>query len=285
MTFDGTSVTLAGRLINSYTSLASSPAKVFTGTWFTGGTSTTTKPHFLIEPSGATSTAWSTSGTGLGVNAASGFAGRLLDLQVNGTSRTIVQGDGKFFIGATSGTAWGELANIAGRLLVSDGSQAIGLSSAAVFINGSTNNFQNGQYAYVDTSNNFSIVARISNADTEGLRITNDRVIAYNQPAPTSKSTAATLTIAELKTRIVQYTGSANTLTLPTGTLMEGGFSGIYTNMTFEWSVINTGSGTCTIGAGTDHTIVGGGTVAAGASGRFASRRTAANTFVTYRLS
>jgi hypothetical protein len=85
MTFDGTSVTLAGRLINSYTSLASSPAKVFTGTWFTGGTSTTTKPHFLIEPSGATSTAWSTSGTGLGVNAASGFAGNLLDLQVNGT--------------------------------------------------------------------------------------------------------------------------------------------------------------------------------------------------------
>jgi len=85
MTFDGTSVTLAGRLINSYTSVASSPAKVFTGTWFTGGTSTTTKPHFLIEPAGATSTAWSTSGTGLGINAASGFAGNLLDLQVNGT--------------------------------------------------------------------------------------------------------------------------------------------------------------------------------------------------------
>lgn len=94
MTFDGTSVTLAGRLINSYTSLASSPAKVFTGTWFTGGTSTTTKPHLLIEPSGATSTAWSTSGTGLGVNAASGFAGNLLDLQVNGTSQANVTSTG-----------------------------------------------------------------------------------------------------------------------------------------------------------------------------------------------
>ena len=94
MTFDGTSVTLAGRLINSYTSLASSPAKVFTGTWFTGGTATTTKPHFLIEPSGATSTAWSTSGTGLGVNAASGFAGNLLDLQVNGTSQARIASNG-----------------------------------------------------------------------------------------------------------------------------------------------------------------------------------------------
>jgi hypothetical protein len=94
MTFDGTSVTLAGRLINSYTSLASSPAKVFTGTWFTGGTATTTKPHFLIEPTGTTSTAWSTSGTGFGVNAASGFAGNLLDLQVNGTSQCRFTKDG-----------------------------------------------------------------------------------------------------------------------------------------------------------------------------------------------
>jgi hypothetical protein len=105
MTFDGTSVTLAGRLINSYTSLASSPAKVFTGTWFTGGTSTTTKPHFLIEPAGATSTAWSTAGTGFGVNAASGFTGRLLDLQLNGTSRAVVTGAGNVGIGTTGPTA------------------------------------------------------------------------------------------------------------------------------------------------------------------------------------
>jgi hypothetical protein len=124
-----------------------------------------------------------------------------------------------------------------------------------------------------------------ASSPTEALRITNDRVIAYNQPDVTSKSAAATLTVAELKTGIIQYTGAAATLTLPTGTLTEGGFNGIYTNMTFEWSVINTGSGTCTIGAGTGHTIVGSTTVAAGASGRFASRRTAANTFVTYRLS
>jgi len=99
MTFDGTSVTLAGRLINSYTSVASAPAKVFTGTWFTGGTATTTKPHFLIEPTGATSTAWSTSGTGLGVNAASGFAGNLLDLQVNGTSRFLFTAGGLLTLG------------------------------------------------------------------------------------------------------------------------------------------------------------------------------------------
>ena len=130
-----------------------------------------------------------------------------------------------------------------------------------------------------------STTADGTSSPTEEWRITNDGVICYNQLEPISKAAAATLTVAELKTGIIRYTGAAATLTLPTGTLAEGGFSGIYTNMTFEWSVINTGSGTCTIGVGTAHTIVGGATIAAGASGRFASRRTAANTFVTYRLS
>jgi hypothetical protein len=78
-------ITLGSRFISSLNGAASAPPGTFTGTWFTGGTSTTTKPQLLIEPTGATSTAWSTSGTGLGVNAASGFAGNLLDLQVNGT--------------------------------------------------------------------------------------------------------------------------------------------------------------------------------------------------------
>lgn len=78
-------ITLRGRLTNSYNSIADNPAKRWTGTWFTGGTATTTKPHVLIEPTGTTSTAWSTSGTGFGVNAPSGFTGNLLDLQVNGT--------------------------------------------------------------------------------------------------------------------------------------------------------------------------------------------------------
>ena len=131
----------------------------------------------------------------------------------------------------------------------------------------------------------FSTTADGAASPTEALRITNDRVLAYNQPTPATYAAAATLTVADLKTKIITYTGTAATLTLPTGTLTEGGFAGIYTNMTFEWSVINTGAGICTIGAGTAHTIVGSATVAIGASARFASRRTAANTFVSYRLS
>jgi hypothetical protein len=131
----------------------------------------------------------------------------------------------------------------------------------------------------------FFVTADGAASPTEALRITNDQIVCYAQPAPTTKSGAATLTVAELKTKIIQYTGSANTLTLPNGTLMQGGFIGFTTNLTFEWSIINTGSDTCTIGTDTGHTIVGSSTVANGSSGRFASRRTASNTFVSYRLS
>jgi hypothetical protein len=133
----------------------------------------------------------------------------------------------------------------------------------------------------------FSTAPNGSTTATEALRITNDRVIAYNQAAPAAVDTTATLTVGNLKTGIItSSTAAAVTMTLPTGTDTEAGFSGVYTNMTFEWTVINTGAtNAVTVQGGTGHTLVGSGAVAAGVSGRFASRRTAANTFVTYRLS
>jgi len=78
--------TFSGRVICSVANAASAPAGSFTGTWFTTGTSTTTKPSLLVEQSGATSTGWNATGTGFGVNSASTFDGRLLDLQKNGTT-------------------------------------------------------------------------------------------------------------------------------------------------------------------------------------------------------
>ena len=122
---------------------------------------------------------------------------------------------------------------------------------------------------------------------TEQLRITNDGVRGYNQAAPVAVNTTATLTVDNLKNGIItSTTAAAVTGTLPTGTLTEGGFNGLYTNFTFEWTVINTGAtNNFTVAAGTAHTVVGNMVVAAGNSGRFATRRTAANTFVTYRLS
>jgi hypothetical protein len=111
-------ITLGSRFISSLNGAASAPPGAFTGTWFTGGTATTTKPQLLIEPTGTTSTAWSTSGTGLGVNATSGFSGLLADLQLNGTSEwafgttALTVGDANnIAVGTTTGTKIGTAAS------------------------------------------------------------------------------------------------------------------------------------------------------------------------------
>jgi len=64
---------------------ASTPAALYSGTWYTGGTGTTTHPQFEIKQSGATSsTTWNTNGTAFGINQ-SGTAD-FANFMVNGVS-------------------------------------------------------------------------------------------------------------------------------------------------------------------------------------------------------
>jgi len=66
----------------SANSAVSSPTRLISGSWYSGGTGTTTLPHILIEPTGTTaSTTWDTAGTGLGIN---GSTGTLFDVKTNG---------------------------------------------------------------------------------------------------------------------------------------------------------------------------------------------------------
>jgi len=110
--------------------------------------------------------------------------------------------------------------------------------------------------------------------------------IYFAQPTPTSKSAAGTLTIAELLTGIIDTgAGSAFSLTLPTGTLVDAGVvAGLAVDNAFEWSLINRGGGTVTVLAGTNHTISGSAAVGISSSGLFRTRKTATNTYVTYRV-
>lgn len=66
--------------------VASTPAMKLNGAWFSGGSGTTTKPQFLIEPVGAVSTNWNPLGTGFAVNGPNGHAGFLADFQQDGDS-------------------------------------------------------------------------------------------------------------------------------------------------------------------------------------------------------
>jgi hypothetical protein len=88
---------------------ASIPALALTGTPFSGGNGTTTKPQLLVEPTGATSTGWNTAGTLIGANGNAAFqtgSGSYLGLFNNGARVLEVQVDGggkTKFIGANAG--------------------------------------------------------------------------------------------------------------------------------------------------------------------------------------
>ena len=103
--------TLTGALINSTNGAASTPVVSLTGTTFTGGTATTTKPTLIVEPTGTTSTGWSTAGTLIGANAATGFTGNLIDLQLAGVS--------KFSVSSAGGITTPQLANTANQSSIS----------------------------------------------------------------------------------------------------------------------------------------------------------------------
>jgi hypothetical protein len=81
-------ITLTGRLLNSTAgALSASPVRL-DGTWLvSGGANNTTFPQLYISPSAAsTGTSWSTTGTGLGINAPASFTGDLVHLLINGTT-------------------------------------------------------------------------------------------------------------------------------------------------------------------------------------------------------
>jgi len=111
-----------------------------------------------------------------------------------------------------------------------------------------------------------------------------DRRDATAQVTVNAVNTTATLTAAQLLAGIItSTTAAAVTGTLPTGTLMDGA-SDFSIDDAFDWTVINTGATNAfTVAAGTGHTIVGSATVALSSAATFRTRKTAANTFVTYR--
>jgi len=198
----GGDINLDGRFISSLNGAASEPAGTFTGTWFTGGTATTTKPQLLIEPTGTTSTAWSTSGTGLGVNAASGFSGRLLDLQTNGTSQMVVQGDGNVGLGTNSPSALFHSVNTsAGAATVAAAIQNRSLTigtEVRLALSPNTATITDQRYAYVGSINetgSTSVALTFGTgagaSPTERMRIKSDGTINFPNVAVYADNAAA----------------------------------------------------------------------------------------------
>jgi hypothetical protein len=107
------------------------------------------------------------------------------------------------------------------------------------------------------------------------------------QAAPATLNATGTLTAAMLAAGIVTSTTAAGvTATLDTGAVMETATVNMGANDAFDWYVVNTGPNTFTVtAAASGHTVVGAGAVATATSGHFRTRKTAVDTFITYRVS
>jgi hypothetical protein len=104
-------------------------------------------------------------------------------------------------------------------------------------------------------------------------------------PAPAGISAATTLTNANIQAQIISATGTSYTITMPLGTTLETLVTWQGTGVAYDFFVINTATGVITMAVNTGVTSLGSLTIAIGASAHFRIRRTAANTFVLYRLS
>lgn len=107
-----------------------------------------------------------------------------------------------------------------------------------------------------------------------------------SQGAPGVLDATGALTAAMILSGIVTSTTAAAVAgTLPTGAVLDAA-SEFAIGDSFDWSVIATGANAFTVtAAATGHTIVGTAAVATVTSGAWRTRKTAAETFVSYRLS
>jgi len=108
---------------------------------------------------------------------------------------------------------------------------------------------------------------------------------AQVQPTPIALNATGALTSAMILGGIVTSTTAAAVAgTLPTGAVLDAA-STLAIGDSFDWSVIAAGANAFTVTAAANHTIVGTAVVATVTSGLFRTVKTAAATFITYRLS
>jgi hypothetical protein len=120
-------VSFAGELTDAAAGAASTPAALFDGAPFTGGSGTTTVPLVYINDGTAPST-FSTAGTEFGINAPSGFTGNMWDFYVaGGSSVSKLDYQGNLTVASCSGcggggsTALSGITNATGSNTLSNG--------------------------------------------------------------------------------------------------------------------------------------------------------------------
>jgi hypothetical protein len=120
--------------------------------------------------------------------------------------------------------------------------------------------------------------------DADILQLTSDFIV----PTTITSNLAQTVSAAYILTKMIvatQASGGSLNYTLDTGANMDANTL-LDTYMGIEWTIINLSGGgnDIEVVASAGHTVTGEMTVSAGTSARFFSRKTTADTFVTYRI-
>ena len=106
---------------------------------------------------------------------------------------------------------------------------------------------------------------------------------AQSQGAPVALNATGSITAAALLGGIVTSTTAAAVAgSVPTGAVLDAAAEGWQIGQSVDWTVIATGANAFTVTADTGHTLVGNMVVAAGSTGQFRTRKTAAATYITY---
>lgn len=120
---------------------------------------------------------------------------------------------------------------------------------------------------------------------SKGLTPSNLEAMKEIQGTPGVLNATGTLTTAMIMAGIVtSTTAAAVAATLDTGAVLDDSSSFEVGNY-FDWTAVATGANAFTVTASAGHTLEGSGVVATVTSGRFRTRKTAADTFITTRLS
>ena len=141
--------------------------------------------------------------------------------------------------------------------------------------------FANGAVVRIEASGGREVSYDVGLAPAAKL----NRLPTVQGAVVTAVNVSATLTVPQMAGGLItSTTAAAVALTLPIGSVMDS--SGSWNiGEAILWSVIATGANAATVTAGASgHTVVGAGAVATATSGNFMTLKTAAATYITYRV-